>query len=154
MIDVKDEILESEERFQITDNDGNILFDDVSIKMITKVLQEATPRNKTLYDSIYDDIFYGHSHFIVGTYIGNDEATQTIELGFTPKAVYVKCQGTTYLGEGAFATIDYPQKTSSNLDSKYSVLEIVENGFVVDKDSTGAYDSNKLNYPYNYIAFK
>ena len=56
MIDVKDEILASEPLFRIIDKNGNILFDELKIEMVTKVLQESTPLNKVLFDSIKNDI--------------------------------------------------------------------------------------------------
>ena len=56
MVEVKDEILASEPSFRITDKDGNIIFDEISIDMITKVLQIGTPLNKVLFDSIKNDI--------------------------------------------------------------------------------------------------
>lgn len=56
MIDVKDEILEEEPKYRIRDKDGNILFDDLTIEITTKVIQEPTPLNKALFDSIKNDI--------------------------------------------------------------------------------------------------
>ena len=50
MIEVKDEILESEPSYRILDKNGNILFDEITIEMITKVLQAGTPLNKALFD--------------------------------------------------------------------------------------------------------
>ena len=52
MIDIKDEVLESEARYRIRDAKGNILFDNLTIEQITPVIQQATPQNKVLYDSI------------------------------------------------------------------------------------------------------
>ena len=56
MLDVKDEILEDEARYQIRDKNGNILFDDISIEMITSIIQAGTFLNKALFDSIDADI--------------------------------------------------------------------------------------------------
>lgn len=56
MLDVKDEILESEELFQLEDKNGNVILDNVRIKMKTPILQEGTPLNKVLFDSIKNDI--------------------------------------------------------------------------------------------------
>ncbi len=52
MIEIKDEILESEARYRMRDAQGNILFDNLTIEQITPVIQQATPQNKVLYDSI------------------------------------------------------------------------------------------------------
>ena len=56
MIDVKDEILETEPRYRIRDKNGNILFDDLSFEMITPIIQPGTPLNKNFFDSIKRDI--------------------------------------------------------------------------------------------------
>lgn len=50
MVEVKDEILESEPLYRISDKNGNIINDDVKIEMITRILQEGTPLNKALFD--------------------------------------------------------------------------------------------------------
>lgn len=52
MIEIKDEILENEARYRIRNNQGDILFDNLIIEQITPVIQQATPQNKVLYDSI------------------------------------------------------------------------------------------------------
>lgn len=87
--------------------------------------------------------------YVIGTYIGDDKATQMINLEFTPNAVHVRGQKSIYLGEMAFATREYPSKGTYDI-----TVEIVENGFVVHKESTASRDANKINEPYNYIAFK
>ena len=55
MIDVKDEILSDEPKYRIKLGD-TILYDDLTIEMITPVTQEGTPLNKALFDSINTDI--------------------------------------------------------------------------------------------------
>ena len=52
MLEIKDEILESEARYRIRDNQGNIIFDNLTIEQITPIIQQGTPQNKVLYDSI------------------------------------------------------------------------------------------------------
>lgn len=56
MQEIKDEILEGEARYRITDNNGNIIQDNVNIEQITPVLQEGTPINKALFDNIGGEI--------------------------------------------------------------------------------------------------
>lgn len=56
MIDVKDEVLAEEPKYRIYDKNGKILFDDLKIEQITPALQEGTPVNKVLFDSIKKDI--------------------------------------------------------------------------------------------------
>ena len=56
MIEVKDEILDGEPLYRIRDEQGNILQDNVTIEMITEPIQEGTPLNKALFDSVEDDL--------------------------------------------------------------------------------------------------
>ena len=56
MIDVKDEKLSGEAKYQIRDGQGDIVADNVTIEMITPVVQESTPLNKALFDSIKKDL--------------------------------------------------------------------------------------------------
>ena len=96
-----------------------------------------------------------------GSYVGNDEASRTISLGFTPKAVLVFTSfGATYDGleyssshYGGLASMDHPiqSKSSSKL-----VLQVVPNGFSVAYESAGTGDrilSNEMGVTYYYIAF-
>lgn len=55
MLEVKDEILEGEPRYRIRDKNNNIINDDVLIEQKTPIIQEGTPLNKALFDSIKAD---------------------------------------------------------------------------------------------------
>ncbi len=55
MVEVKDEILEGEPLYRIRDRDGNIILDNVTIEMITKVVQEPTPVGLKLFSRIEDN---------------------------------------------------------------------------------------------------
>lgn len=55
MIEVKDEILQGEPTYDIVDGLGNVVLEDVKIEMKTPVVQEGTPINKALFDTIQDD---------------------------------------------------------------------------------------------------
>ena len=55
MIEVKDEILQGEPTYDIVDGSGNVVLEDVKIEMKTPVVQEGTPINKALFDTIQDD---------------------------------------------------------------------------------------------------
>lgn len=57
MIEVKDEVLEGEARYRIRDNNGNIIFDNLTIEQITPTTQEGTPINKALFESLQNDIY-------------------------------------------------------------------------------------------------
>lgn len=55
MIEVKDEVLSGEARFRVRDNNGNIIFDNLTIEQITPVTQEGTPINKELFERLQSD---------------------------------------------------------------------------------------------------
>ena len=68
-----------------------------------------------------------------GTFTGNGQETQFINLGFTPKAVFA---GNRYYGSditcyAAMATSETPSIGSLTGDNEKTLLEIVENGFKV-----------------------
>lgn len=50
MIEVKDEILDGEPLYRIRDEAENIIYDNVTIEMTTRAIQEGTPINKALFD--------------------------------------------------------------------------------------------------------
>lgn len=55
---VIDEVLNGEPKYKIVDNKtGETIYEDVSIVLDTEVLQEGTPINKALFDSIQGDIY-------------------------------------------------------------------------------------------------
>lgn len=52
MLEVKDVILSGEARYRLRNKNGDIVLDDLTIEQITGVIQEGTPLNKVLFDSI------------------------------------------------------------------------------------------------------
>lgn len=60
MLNIKDEILDttgqtnSNPRYTIRDNNGNVLFDNVIIELKTPLIQEGTPLNKVVFDEIQE----------------------------------------------------------------------------------------------------
>lgn len=56
MIEVKDEILNGEPKYEIRDVDGNVIYTGISIEMITPLLQEGTPLNSKLFESFLEEI--------------------------------------------------------------------------------------------------
>lgn len=52
MIEVKDEILNGEPKYRLRDNNGNVIYDNVSVEMTTPVIEEGTPINKALFDNL------------------------------------------------------------------------------------------------------
>ena len=57
MIEVIDEILNGEPKYRIKDEDGNLLFDNLTIEMITALAQQGTPINRALFESIRGDLY-------------------------------------------------------------------------------------------------
>ncbi len=56
MIEVKDEKLNGEPKYRIRDGEGNIVVENATIEITTEVVQEPTPLNKALFDSINNDL--------------------------------------------------------------------------------------------------
>lgn len=56
MIEVQDEILSGEPRYDISDSQGNLIYSGVKIEQITEMIQQGTPLNKLLFDSIKKDL--------------------------------------------------------------------------------------------------
>ena len=84
-----------------------------------------------------------------GTYAGNDAASRTISLGFTPLAVLLIEDGYEIAeGHGGLALPGLP------LESRYGseYLKIVDNGFWVAYDYDHGCYSNKEGYTYFYLA--
>lgn len=150
MIEVKDEILEGEPLYRIRDKDGNILFDNVTLEMITEVLQSGTPLNKTLFDSIknYIDNLIPNN-YVIGTVTPSSESSLTISCGFKPQVVIL---------------VPYNIVT---LPTAYGIVLVGDKGFSVlssneiDKVSATLSDSGctisssfKVASTYRYIAIK
>ena len=87
---------------------------------------------------------------VTGTYRGRyGEVQLTLELGFTPAAVFVACQQKTYT---VLALLDSPGYTST----RAADITIVPNGFLVGFDlklGFGGGAFNNHNTLYHYIAF-
>ena len=88
-------------------------------------------------------------YFVSGTFIGDGQSSQFINLGFTPKAVLVVGQdGSTHYNEGhayhygGLAITGGPSKTRDGL----TVLSVEHNGFTVYYQSGG---SNWLSYAHS-----
>ncbi len=87
-----------------------------------------------------------------GSYTGDGAATRTIELGFTPSAVFVsRNDGVTFDGSthyGGLAIAGNPVLSADNLE----VITVVENGFNVAR-AVGV-NTNMSLTTYNFVAFK
>ena len=94
---------------------------------------------------------------VAGSYFGNGQANQVINLGFTPVAVFVAISlnpsGDATAGSLAnsyLATTDVAAKWGGNTQ-----LEIVANGFRVVIGNGNYFQNTNVNGArYNYIAFK
>ena len=89
---------------------------------------------------------------VMGTYTGNDIATRTINLGFTPSAVLLLTQkGEVSNGVGGLALNGY-----GVILNTYPILTINSNGFVVyyDPGTPKQYSNYSAQNVYRYIALK
>ena len=84
---------------------------------------------------------------VVGSYVGNG-GTQTIPLGFTPRAVFIT---TNYVGYGYYALVLEGLPPKANTSAGRIALEIVDNGFTAYTDANVGV--NRSNEQYRYIAF-
>jgi hypothetical protein len=103
---------------------------------------------------------FAKNTYVIGAYTGNGQASQFINLGFTPSAVLItnaigetRASGYSY---GGLALKDYPVYYAGNATLGDEVVKIVDNGFNVyfneDKKirANGTISSDN---PYRYIAF-
>ena len=92
---------------------------------------------------------------VFGTYTGNGAASRTIDLGFTPRAVYLCTQlgmtadssGSQYTYGGLFGA-GHPLMHRAN-----EAAEIVEGGFTVYDPGTNIF-TNMDGYVFHYLAVK
>lgn len=141
-------------------DDGTIQY--VTMERADEPVEEGTPINKVLFDllqeSVNNDI---NNQYVVGSYTGDasESGSQLVELGFTPRMVYVQQQtpsvsnNTLYAGCFGLALQNYPMKNRS-----YNILNIEENGFRVYQSQISAgycyQNTNQSGQIYMYIAFK
>lgn len=122
-----------------------------------KVLREEFNHDNAKIDEMLKTI----PQLVFGTYTGDGQATRTIELGFTPSALYVVasdgmsfreyngssqfCGGLVFHGEPALDTF-----------KKRMILEICENGFRVayNVDYSFYLFTNQPDMKYHYIALR
>lgn len=91
----------------------------------------------------------GKSAIVTGVYTGNGENSQTISLGFTPKAVIVADKtgfGSRY---GAMAFQNAPATYSGSS----TWLEVVTNGFIAHHIDSSHFTLNANDRTYYYLAF-
>lgn len=64
MLDFKDEVLNGEPKYRLKDENGKVIYDNLSIEQITPVIQEGTPINKVLFDYIIYGILHSNLYNI------------------------------------------------------------------------------------------
>ncbi|MBP3311429.1 MAG: hypothetical protein J6L72_04250 [Butyricicoccus sp.] len=95
---------------------------------------------------------------ICGSYTGNGAASQTIELGVQPKAVFVYPVDSQYLGYtyyySGLALPGSPVELTVS-STVYPVLQVTETGFTVyyNKDRNILLNSGYNNFKFHYLAF-
>lgn len=171
--------LYTQDRYNIASYEGNVIYLDLPLTSYEngKIINIIAPvslsagelninnlGNKTINGEIVENgkytlVYNGESwdiaskDYVVGSYTGDDQASQFIELGFTPSAVFVvdaygqtKDNNDRYTG--ALATKFYNPSSGG-----YKIVSIETNGFnVYYKSSADVYtNSGEAHY---YIAFR
>jgi len=93
---------------------------------------------------------------VVGSYVGDGETQRTIDLGFTPKAVFIcersgltsYSQNVQYTYGGLFL-VDFPL-----IKDKKTVAQIVEGGFQVYRNSSAYICTNNSGATYHYLVLR
>lgn len=107
----------------------------------------------------------GEPPYVIGSYVGDGSAYKVINLGFTPRAIYVTNVGvdSNYTGRSkGFCTqkypVGFPRATSyyalMNDTLTTNELKIVEDGFICYYDQEDSVDFNIDGSHYVYIAYK
>lgn len=92
---------------------------------------------------------------ICGSYTGNGEASQTIELGIQPKALFVypaKSQTIDYTGSSFYSGLIFPDAPVVYNDTQ-TVLEMTASGFTAYYNSNRYIYLNRSDCVFRYLAF-
>ena len=90
----------------------------------------------------------GKTALAAGAYAGNGQESQTIFLGFTPKAVIVASSDGIGPDYGAIALVEAPA-----ISGRYPWLEVATDGFIAYRKADTRYTVNNLGVTYYYLAF-
>ena len=124
-------------------------FNENTTKLDAAIKAEADARSTAV--NAINSALSGKARIAVGTYTGNDNATQTIYVGFTPRAVLVTyCSGsiTTETGTyGGLAVSGGPTQINS-----VEGIAVTSGGFKVAYNSSQAVYTNRSGYSYHYLA--
>lgn len=131
MLEVKDEILNGEPKYRLKDENGNIIYDNLSIEQITPVIQEGTPINKVLFDSIQNSLNF------------NAENTQDVMR-------YIVCASNikplTYYEDLLAGTWTQPSKESTYNATNGTASITVKNRYNSDYPAIKAVDNDETTY--------
>ena len=159
MIIVEDEILNGEVRYRIRDKSGNILFDNLTIEMITETLKKGTELNKLLFGSINDHLdfisLYHKLNGIVPQEYSMPSLTNNNRQGYVCSWSYSNA-GTNNAPETAYEmfggdgskSVVLPNGTSSQNPSSLTLLVKCPNYLKLEKvemKPTGSFN-NRLNF--------
>ena len=161
MVTVQDEILSGEPLYRLLDKDGNIIWDNIRIELITAILQQGTAINKALFDKVNIEIIQQVlGNLVCGVYTGNGNESQNIELGFEPKALLIFPQTGMLSSNSGLALKGHPVTIpNSNYGrADYTSININENGFTVyffEDDRDADYVHTNVNGKlYHYLAWR
>ena len=126
-MEFKDRVPTYPNRKKITYEDGRVEY--VTIEYADEPVEVGTPINKATLEALQNTAVP-----VVGTYVGNGDASQEISLGFRPSVV---------------AVIDPKSTGSSPLVINKNIPSVKENGFIIAIERF-----NILNREYTYMAWR
>lgn len=71
LLEVKDEIISGEAKYNVYDKDGKLLYENCSISLSNEIIQEGTPLNKVLFDSV-NSALIKISEYLMSNKLGDD----------------------------------------------------------------------------------
>ena len=136
--DILDEILESDPRYTLKENNGNIIQDNVDIVLKTPVMQEGTPINRALFRNLQGDL-YTQDRYNKVTAVDNTHLTLDI-----PLTSYESGKIINIIGDTIGDTAEQPYININNLGDvqilgtvrKNKYYNLIYDGFVFQLQTT------------------
>ena len=96
------------------------------------------------YNTLNSTISNSKTKIAIGSYIGNDASTRTIDIGFTPVFIIVAYYGYVFNDDGYMRG----GIAVTNISAFYDGVSITGNGFIVIERSSYALNRNEASYTY------